>query len=67
MILIIKKKKILIIYEQSEKIRKDFSQNMFNNKEVEYNIRVLRQENDELKKAFNSFNEKHRCCYSYNY
>ena len=62
-----KEKDFNYLLEQSEKIRKDFSANMFNNEELEYNNRALKQENDELKKTINSFNEKHRCCYSYNY
>ena len=42
------------LLEQSEKIRKNFSQNMFNNEELEANNRQLRKENDELKKLVSS-------------
>ena len=62
-----KEKDFNYLLEQSEKIRKDFSQNMFNNEELEYNNRALKKENDELKKALNSFNDSHICCHSYNY
>ena len=62
-----KEKDFNYLLEQSEKIRKDFSQNMFNNEELEYNNRALKKENDDLKKAINSFNENHRCCHSFNY
>ena len=61
-----KEKDFNYLLEQSEKIRKDFSENMFNNEELEYNNRALKKENDELRKTINSFNE-HRCCHSYNY
>ena len=62
-----KEKDFNYLLEQSEKIRKDFSENMFNNEELEFNNRALKKENDELKRTINSFNESHRCCYSYNY
>ena len=62
-----KEKDFNYLLEQSEKIRKDFSNNMFNNEELEYNNRLLKKENDELKKTINSFSETRRCCHSFNY
>ena len=62
-----KEKDFNYLLEQSEKIRKDFSENMFNNEELEYNNRALKKENEELKKTINLFNEQHRCCHTYNY
>ena len=49
-----------VLLEQSEKIRKNFSENMFNNEELEINNKNLRNENDELKKIINSFNDKYK-------
>ena len=62
-----KEKDFNYLLEQSEKIRKDFSSNMFNNEELEYNNRLLKKENDELKKTINSFAETRRCCHSHYY
>ena len=42
---------------QSEKIRKEFSNNMFNNEELDSKNRELMKENEELKKALLSFQE----------
>ena len=57
-----KEKDFNSLLEQSEKIRKDFSQNIFNNEELELDNRKLREENDELKKIINSFNNN--ICYN---
>ena len=53
------------LFESSEKIRKAFSENMFNNEDLEFNNRKLRIENDELKKMVNSFNGNNICYNSF--
>ena len=45
------------LLSQSEKIRKEFSENMFNNEELDLRNRRLIKENEELKKALLSFQE----------
>ena len=42
---------------QSEKIRKEFSENMFNNEELDLKNRELLKENEELKKTLVSFQD----------
>ena len=45
------------LLSQSEKIRKEFSSNMFNNEELDSKNRELIKENEELKRALLSFQE----------
>ena len=45
------------LLSQSEKIRKEFSENLFNNEELDTRNRKLIQENEELKHALLSFQE----------
>ena len=45
------------LLDQSEKIRKEFSSNMFNNEELDSKNRELAKENEELKRALLSFQE----------
>ena len=45
------------LLSQSEKIRKEFSDNMFDNEELDSKNRELAKENEELKKALLSFQE----------
>ena len=45
------------LLSQSEKIRKEFSSNMFNNEELDLKNRELIKENEELKRALLSFQE----------
>ena len=45
------------LLSQSEKIRKEFSDNMFNNEELDTKNRELMRENEELKRALLSFQE----------
>ena len=42
---------------QSEKIRKEFSSNMFDNEELDLKNRELIKENEELKKELSSYQE----------
>ena len=57
-----KEKDFNYLLEQSEKIRKEFSANMFNNEELEFNNRALKKENEDLKNRINSFHENHGLC-----
>ena len=45
------------LLSQSEKIRKEFSENLFNNEELDIINRKLIKENEELKHALLSFQE----------
>ena len=57
-----KEKDFNYLLEQSEKIRKEFSANIFNNEELEFNNRALKKENEDLKNRINSFHENHGLC-----
>ena len=52
-----KEKDFDYLLSQSEKIRKEFSCNMFNNEELDLKNRELIKENEELKRALLSFQE----------
>ena len=49
------------LLSQSEKIRKEFSENMFNNEELDLKNRELTKENEDLKRALSSFQGTMNC------